>query len=49
MNEFFLRAGTLLAAVLLFIAVPATAEEISGELQKVRDTVSDRFAEIRPE
>ena len=49
MKQFFLRAGTLLAAVLLFFAVPATAEEVSAELQKVRDTVAERFAEISPE
>jgi thiol:disulfide interchange protein DsbC len=49
MKQFFLRAGTLLAAVLLFFAVPATAEEVSVELQKVRDTVAERFAEISPE
>lgn len=49
MKQVFLRAGTLLAAVLLFFAVPATAEEVSVELQKVRDTVAERFAEISPE
>jgi thiol:disulfide interchange protein DsbC len=49
MSQFFLRAGTLLAAVLLSVAVPATAEEVSAELQKVRDTVSSRFTEIKPE
>ncbi len=49
MNRFFLTAGTLLAAVLLFFAVPATAEEVSAELQKVRETVAERFAEISPE
>ena len=49
MKQFFLRAGTLLAAVLLFFAVPATAEEVSAELQKVRDTVAERFAEISAE
>lgn len=49
MKQVFLRAGTLLAAVLLFFAVPATAEEVSVELQKVRDTVAERFAEINPE
>lgn len=49
MNKFLLRAATLLSAVLLFIAVPATAEEVSAELQKVRDTVSERFAEISSE
>ncbi len=49
MKQVFLSAGTLLAAVLLFFAVPATAEEVSVELQKVRDTVAERFAEISPE
>ena len=49
MNRFFLIAGTLLAAALLFIAVPATAEEVSAELQKVRETVAERFTEIKPE
>ncbi len=49
MNRFFLIAGTLLAAALLFIAVPATAEEVSAELQKVRETVAERFNEIKPE
>ncbi len=49
MSNFFLRAGTLSTAVLLFVAVPAAAEGGSAELQKVRDTVSERFAEISPE
>ena len=49
MKQIFLRAGTLLAAVLLFFAVPATAEEVSADLQKVRETVAERFAEINPE
>jgi thiol:disulfide interchange protein DsbC len=49
MKQVFLRAGTLLAAVLLVFAVPATAEEASAELQKVRETVAARFAEINPE
>jgi thiol:disulfide interchange protein DsbC len=49
MNPFFLRAGTLLAAVLLSVAVPASAEEVSAELQKVRDAVTERFHEISPE
>jgi thiol:disulfide interchange protein DsbC len=39
----------LLAAVLLSVAVPATAEEVSAELQKVRETVSEKFNEISPE
>ena len=49
MNKFLLRAGSLLSAAVLFIVVPATAGEVSAELQKVRETVSERFAEIRPE
>lgn len=49
MNQFFLRAGTLLAAVLLSVAVPASAEEVSAELQALRDSVAERFPEIKPE
>lgn len=49
MNKFLLRAGSLLSAAVLFIVVPATAGEVSAELQKVRETVSERFAEISPE
>ena len=49
MNPLFLRAGTLLAAILLSIGVAATAEEVSEELQRVRDEVSERFIEISPE
>lgn len=49
MNHFFLRAGTLLTAVLLCVAVPASAEEVSAELQEVRDLVSERFPEISAE
>jgi thiol:disulfide interchange protein DsbC len=49
MNQFFLRAGTLLAAVLLSVAVPASAEEVSAELQALRDSVSERFPEIKAE
>jgi thiol:disulfide interchange protein DsbC len=48
MNRFFLTAGTLFAVVLLYIAVPASAEDVSAELQKVRDTVTERFTEIKP-
>lgn len=49
MNPLFLRSATLLAAILLLIAVPASSDEISAELQKVREAVSERFAEINPE
>lgn len=46
MNRFFLKAGMLLVSVLLAAAVPATADEVSAELRKVRETVAGRFAEI---
>lgn len=46
MSEIFLRAGTLLPAALLLFAVPTSAQEVSAELQVVRDTVAERFAEI---
>lgn len=49
MNKVFLRTTTLLAAVLLFFTVPALAQGSSADLQKVRETVSERFAEIDPE
>lgn len=49
MNPLFLRSATLLAAILLLIAVPASSDEISAELQKVREAVSERFVEINPE
>ena len=49
MSKFFLSAGMSLPAVLLLFAVPASAEEVSAELQAVRDTVSGRFAEIDPQ
>jgi thiol:disulfide interchange protein DsbC len=49
MSKVFLTTGTLLTAVLLFLAVPASAQGSSAELQKVRETVSARFAEIDPE
>ena len=49
MSKVFLRTGTLLTAVLLFFTVPALAQGSSAELQKVRDTVSERFTEIDPE
>jgi thiol:disulfide interchange protein DsbC len=39
----------LLAAVLLSVAVPASAEEVSAELQALRDSVAERFPEINPE
>jgi len=49
MSKAFLRAGTSLTAVLLLFAVPASAQGNSAELQKVRDTVSEQFAEIDPQ
>jgi len=49
MRKFFLRIGNLLPAVVLLFAVPASAQEDSAELQKVREVVSERFAEISPE
>ena len=49
MSKFFLRIGNLLPAVVLLFAVPVSAQEDSAELQKVREVVSGRFAEISPE
>lgn len=49
MNQVFPRAATLLLAVLLAASVSAGAENVSAELQKVRETVATRFAEISPE
>ena len=49
MRKVLLRVGTSLIAVLLLFAVPASAQGNSAELQKVRDTVSERFAEIDPQ
>ena len=53
MRKFFLRIGNLLPAVVLLFAVPIFAQEAaqedSAELQKVREVVSERFAEISPE
>jgi len=49
MSNFFLRVGILLPAVVLLFAVPVSAQEVSAELQQVREVVSGRFAEINPE
>ncbi len=49
MNEILLKVGTVLTAALLFVSLPALAEEESAELQMVRDIVSEHFAEIGPE
>ncbi len=46
MHQLLLKAGTVLTAALLFVSVPVLAEEVSAELQAVRDTVSEHFAEI---
>ncbi len=35
--------------MLLLIGVPTYAQEVSAELQKVRETISERFVEIEPE
>jgi len=49
MSKVLLKVGTTLTAVLLLFAVPASAQGNSAELQKVRDTVSEQFAEIDPQ
>ncbi len=49
MHQLLLKAGTVLTAALLFVSVPVLAEEVSAELQAVRDTVSEHFAEIGAE
>ncbi len=49
MSKVLLRVGTSLTSVLLLFAVPASAQGNSAELQKVRDTVSEQFAEIDPQ
>lgn len=49
MRKVIPSTATLLTAAMLFFAVPASAEQVSAELQKVRDTVAGRFAEIEPE
>lgn len=49
MSKVLLKVGTSLTAVLLLFAVPASAQGNSAELQKVRDTVSERFSEIDPQ
>lgn len=49
MSKLFLRVGILLPAVVLLFAVPVSAQEVSAELQQVREVVSGRFAEIDPE
>lgn len=49
MKHTFMKTGMLLTAVLLLVIVPASAETVSAELQRVRESVSQRFAEIEPE
>jgi thiol:disulfide interchange protein DsbC len=49
MSKVFLRVGTSLTAVLLLFAIPASVQGNSAELQKVRETVSEQFAEIDPQ
>lgn len=49
MSKVFLTVGRSLTAALLLFAVPVSAQGNSAELQKVRDTVSERFAEIDPQ
>ena len=49
MHQILRKAGSVLTAALLFVSVPALAEEVSAELQAVRDTVSEHFAEIGAE
>jgi thiol:disulfide interchange protein DsbC len=49
MKNIFLRISITLSAALLFIVVPATADEVSAELQLVRDSVADAFAGVEPE
>jgi thiol:disulfide interchange protein DsbC len=49
MRQILRKVGTVLTAVLLFVSVPVSADEVSAELQLVRDTVSEHFAEIGAE
>ena len=49
MKNIFLRISITLSAALLFIVAPATADEVSAELQHVRDSVADAFAGVEPE
>lgn len=49
MKLVFPRTATLLAATLLFAGLTASAQAVSPELQKVRETISERFVEIEPE
>lgn len=49
MKNFVLRHVAMLSMVLLLTVAPASAEEVSDELKKVRESVSGLFAEIKPE
>ncbi|MCZ6826025.1 MAG: DsbC family protein [Gammaproteobacteria bacterium] len=50
MTKISVAAGVLLTAGLLLVSMPIQADdEVSAELQKVRDTVSEKFAEIGAE
>jgi thiol:disulfide interchange protein DsbC len=49
MKNIFLRISITLSAALLFIVAPATADEVSAELQHVRDTVSEMFSGVESE
>jgi len=46
MKNIYLRMSITLSAALLFFVAPATADEVSAELQHVRDTVAEMFAGI---
>lgn len=50
MTTISVTAGVLLTAGLLLVSMPIQADdEVSAELQKVRDTVSEKFAQINPD
>ncbi len=49
MKNIFLRTSIMLSAALLFIVAPATADEVSTELQHVREKVSGMFSGVEPE
>lgn len=49
MTKISVAAGIFLTAGLLLVSMPIQADEVSAELQQVRDTVAERFAEIGAE
>lgn len=49
MTKYFLQSAALLTAVLILAPLIVQAEEVSAELQAVRDSISLKFAEIAPE